>query len=135
MFLRPGVCPDLRDLVVHETHPILTTQLSDPHPSLRRIGLRGVVTDKLYPDKTSTVTQHLRSFITGMFPSLEVVRTVGYLVDSAVDSLARDIFIWWAERFERYGIDFQDGEGVLWMYTDAEPSDGRDEVSPAIVPP
>ena len=125
MFLLPGVCPYLQDLVIHETHPLLH-QMSEPHPFLRRIGLRGVATDKLYPDKTSTVTKHLRSFMTDIFPSLEVVRTISYLVDSAVDSLARDIFIWWAERFERYGIDFQDGEGVLWMYTDAAPSGVKD---------
>lgn len=75
--------------------------------------------------------------------------TLGFLVGKSTDSMASDIFIWWAERFERcrpsppppfssrrgngengdgqdedeemdgeMGVDFIDGEGVLWVYED-----------------
>jgi hypothetical protein len=127
LFLRPDHCWNLRDLVFHESYRPL--DLPEPHVSLRRIGLRGVVTDHLYPDKSTSVTKHLKSFMSGMFPSLEVVRTVSFLVDAAVDCLSRDLFIWWAERLERSGIDLQDGEGVLWMYMDSVPEPAKTEPS------
>jgi len=58
------------------------------------------------------------SFTPSRYPKLELVRTVGFLVDAETDSLIKDIFIWWVERFEKQGIDFLDGEGVLWAYSD-----------------
>ena len=56
--------------------------------------------------------------MSGFLPALETVRSAGFLVDTSTDNLARDIFIWWTEKFEEAGIDLQDGEGVVWMYTD-----------------
>jgi len=58
------------------------------------------------------------------FPELELIQTVGYFVDAdKSDELIKDIFIWWVEKFEDVGIDFLDGEGVLWAYT--EPIDKK----------
>ena len=54
------------------------------------------------------------------YPSLELIKTVGFLVDAETDLLIKDIFIWWVERFEKQGIDFLDGEGVLWAYDSTE---------------
>jgi hypothetical protein len=48
-------------------------------------------------------------------------------VEAAGDSLVKDIVIWWAEKFEKYGIDFLDGEGVLWAYTEPDVSEDPDE--------
>ena len=70
----------------------------------------------MYPNKASSTKTHLMSISRELYPKLEIVRTIGFLVDSCGDSLMKDIFIWWAERFENDGIDFQDGEGVLWVY-------------------
>lgn len=76
-----------------------------------------------------------------MLPNVERVMTLGFLVGKSTDSMASDIFIWWGERFERcrrgstllrnegevngegdeeveMGVDFIDGEGVLWIYED-----------------
>jgi hypothetical protein len=36
-----------------------------------------------------------------------MVRTAGFLVDADTDTLVKDVFIWWSERFERDGVDFQ----------------------------
>ena len=61
------------------------------------------------------------------YPELELIQTVGYFVDAdKSDELIKDIFIWWVEKFEEVGIDFLDGEGVLWAYT--EPIDKSIEV-------
>lgn len=116
-FLHPMHCHNLHTLVFSQTLPIMQT-LSTPHMSLRRIGLRDVNIDELYPSKTTQTKNHLLSFTREAFPGLEVVRTVGFLVDADIDGLAKDIFIWWAEMFDREAIDFQDGEGILWLYTD-----------------
>jgi hypothetical protein len=59
------------------------------------------------------------------FPRLEVVRTLGLLVECCNDYNAGEIFVWWAERFGREGIYFQDGEGVLWQHED-EPREMED---------
>jgi hypothetical protein len=76
--------------------------------------------ESLYPDKKTNTGRHLMTFTPSRYPNLELVRTVGFLVDADTDSLIKDIFIWWVERFEKQGIDFLDGEGVLWAYDSTE---------------
>ena len=41
----------------------------------------------------------------------------------------RDVVVAWTEKFERVGVDLQDGEGVVWMLDDEEmgSSGGRAE--------
>ncbi|KAK0213220.1 hypothetical protein DFS33DRAFT_105354 [Desarmillaria ectypa] len=114
LFLKLGVCPNLDTFAFAVTAPIIT--LADPHPTLRRIGLRDVRVDGLYPDKNCNTNSHLTSFNRNMFPNLETVRTVGFLVEAETDTMTEDVFIWWSERFESDGIDFQDGQGVVWAY-------------------
>ncbi|KZT10892.1 uncharacterized protein LAESUDRAFT_747489 [Laetiporus sulphureus 93-53] len=103
-----------------------TPMLSHPHPTLRRIGIREMVMRHLYPNRPNHAQQHLHAFLThrALFPALETVRTLGFLVDASTDPFARDIFIWWTEKYEEQGIDFQDGEGVVWLYTD--PVEGQE---------
>jgi hypothetical protein len=50
------------------------------------------------------------------YPNLELIQTVGFLPEAHGDSVIKDVFIWWAERFETMGVTFVDGEGVLWAY-------------------
>ncbi|KDQ55778.1 hypothetical protein JAAARDRAFT_59743 [Jaapia argillacea MUCL 33604] len=126
-FIRPGICPNLQDLVFesHE-HVIDVSSITEPHSSLRRIGIVGLSVNELYPDKPSLVVKHLLSFDPTHFPGLEVVRTVGFLVAAKASEEVKDVFVWWTERFEKKGIDFQDGEGVIWLYTEEEPApDGK----------
>ncbi|KAJ7141214.1 hypothetical protein C8R44DRAFT_762956 [Mycena epipterygia] len=132
LFLHPGVCPNLETLTFGANSPAITYEPStaEPyaHPTLRRIALHAVRADALYPSKGPNETQtHLRSFTRAAYPCLETVRTAGFLVDADTDSLVKDVFIWWSERFERDGIDFQDGEGVVWIYGDDADS-GRSAV-------
>ncbi|KZT29176.1 hypothetical protein NEOLEDRAFT_1086166 [Neolentinus lepideus HHB14362 ss-1] len=121
-FLLPGVCPNLRDLVfcVHE-HVIDVKVLPEPHLSLRRIGLRGVSGEAISPERInrSQAVNHLYSFRRKHFPSLEVIRTLGFYGD-AMEQGTLDVFIHWTECFEKRGVDFQDGEGVVWLWTDDE---------------
>lgn len=116
VFLEPNACPNLVSLVF----PVTSEPLSpNVHPNLRRIGLRGVLkAETLYPDKSSNVKTHLEGITPKLYPRLQEIRTVGYLVDADTDKLIKDIFIWWVEKFEDHGIDLLDGEGVLWVYTD-----------------
>lgn len=44
-----------------------------------------------------------------------------------MDSLIKDVFIWWVERFEKMGVDLLDGEGVLWAYTESDGDNGSDQ--------
>ncbi|KIY44541.1 hypothetical protein FISHEDRAFT_67445 [Fistulina hepatica ATCC 64428] len=125
IFLSPGLCPSLTTLVFNAHSPLLE---SHSHSSLRFIGLRGVKSDTLYPAKMSHVKSHLESFTRTRFPNLEVVKTIGFMVDAETDVVIKDIFIWWTEKFEKDGVDFRDGEGVVWLYTDAtdmEKSSGK----------
>ena len=116
-FLEDGVCPYL----VSFTYPVSSPVPSaSAHNGLRRIGLRGIRADTLYPDKETEVKAHLMAIKPARYPKLEVVRTVGFLVDADMDGLVKDVFIWWVEKFEKYGIDFLDGEGVLWAYAEPE---------------
>lgn len=100
--------------------------LSDPHRTLRRIGIRGMGISRLYPSRPTHAQLHLHAFLAhrALFPALETVRTVGLLVDASTDPYARDIFIWWTEKYEERGLDLQDGEGVVWVYTD--PAEGKE---------
>ncbi|PBK95422.1 hypothetical protein ARMGADRAFT_799826 [Armillaria gallica] len=121
LFLKSGVCPNLDTLTFAVTAPIIT--LADPHPTLRRVGLRDIRVDGLYPDKNCNTKSHLASFTRNMFPNLETVRTVGFLVEAETDPMAEDVFIWWSEKFESDGIDFQDGQGVVWAYEEESDSE------------
>ncbi|KAF8160712.1 hypothetical protein B0H34DRAFT_795592 [Crassisporium funariophilum] len=116
IFLKPDHCPNLESLTFPATSPALAPHT---HPSLRRIGLRGVRSDGLYPDKPTSTKIHLFAISSNKYPRLELIQTVGFLVEADTDGLIKDIFIWWVEKFEKEGINFLDGEGVLWAY--AEP--------------
>ncbi|KAF8070446.1 hypothetical protein FPV67DRAFT_1668299 [Lyophyllum atratum] len=118
IFLRDNLCPNLVTLTFPTTSQPLSPDINHP---LRRIGLRGVRAESLYPDKATNSRGHLMSFTPDRYPELEVIRTVGYLVEADTDSLIRDVFIWWVEKFEKQGVDFLDGEGVLWKYMDSAP--------------
>ncbi|KAK7018837.1 hypothetical protein R3P38DRAFT_3199945 [Favolaschia claudopus] len=123
LFLTPNVCPNLDTISFGSNSPPYTFEPTSmelhAHPSLRRIALLSVRADALYPSKGPNETQtHLRSFTRRAYPQLEMVRTAGFLVDADSDTLTRDVFIWWTQRFERDGVDLQDGEGVVWMYGD-----------------
>ena len=116
IFLNPDHCPILESITFPITSPPLAPQI---HSAIRRIGLRGVRSDGLYPDKQSMTRDHLMSITSDKYPQLELIQTVGYFVDADKnDELIKDIFIWWVEKFEEAGIDFLDGEGVLWAYTE-----------------
>ncbi|EGO00232.1 hypothetical protein SERLA73DRAFT_107259 [Serpula lacrymans var. lacrymans S7.3] len=122
-FLRPEGCPNLEQLVFHSIEPAVV-DIPTPHQALRRIGLRGVKIERLYDSADSNlygVKAHMKSFNHTLFPRLEIVRTVGFLVASSVDELAIDVFIAWTEYFEKEGIDLQDGEGVVWLYAEPDP--------------
>ncbi|EAU91087.2 hypothetical protein CC1G_03255 [Coprinopsis cinerea okayama7 len=119
LFLDPDTCPNLNSISFPVTSPV--PQTSDkPHPCLRRIGLRGVRADLLYPDKPSLLVDHLRTITDKRYPNLVVVQTIGYLVEADCDNIKK-VFPWWVERFEEMGIDLLDGEGVLWLFTEPEP--------------
>ena len=116
IFLNPDHCPILESISFPVTSPPLAPQI---HSAIRRIGLRGVRSDGLYPDKQSMTRDHLLAMTSDKYPELEMIQTVGYFVDAdKSDELIKDIFIWWVEKFEVVGIDFLDGEGVLWAYTE-----------------
>jgi len=120
-FLKPDGCPNLLDLVYHMQYPPMEP-LSHPHKSLRRIGLCGV--DKAL--LRGAVKRHFQTFHRGTFPVLEVVRTVGFLVVHAdradYPDGTKDTFIGWVEEFEEDGVDLQDGEGVVWIRCEDDPS-------------
>jgi hypothetical protein len=113
-FLKPDGCPNLLDFV-YNVQALPMGPLSQPHTSLRRIGLRGID----YRMIRGSVKSHFRSFNRDVFPALEVVRTVGFLLSQTLRAYssydAQDEFIRWVEQFERDGIDLQDGEGVIWL--------------------
>ncbi|KAF8647060.1 hypothetical protein AX16_006895 [Volvariella volvacea WC 439] len=116
VFLDPDVCPNLTCLVFPTTSPPIKHV---GHRGLRRVGLRGVRAEGLYPDKSSSTKTHLTSITADRYPHLEIIKTIGFMVDASSDTLIKDVFIWWTERFEKQGIDFLDGEGVLWAYTES----------------
>ncbi|KAH6914421.1 hypothetical protein BKA70DRAFT_1261368 [Coprinopsis sp. MPI-PUGE-AT-0042] len=118
LFLDPNTCPNLISFSFPVTSPVPKL---DPHPTLRKIGLRGVRADLLYPDRPSVVGSQLQAITVERYPALELVQTVGFLVEADVDNLIKDVFIWWVEKFEKMGVDFLDGEGILWAYTEPDP--------------
>jgi hypothetical protein len=124
IFLQPDRCPNLASIVFPATSPIPSDHI---HPSLRRIGVRGVRAETLYPDRPGDARDHLNAINPDRYPNLELIQAIGFLVEAAGDSLVKDIVIWWAEKFEKYGIDFLDGEGVLWAYTEPDVSEDPDE--------
>ncbi|KAF9050091.1 hypothetical protein BJ165DRAFT_1414095 [Panaeolus papilionaceus] len=99
----PDVCPNLATLIFPVTSPQLT---SSSHPNLRRIGLRGVRPDGLFPEKPSSTKDHLMAITSDKYPSIELVQTISFLVEFDGDSFSKD-------RFEADGIDFRDGEGPV----------------------
>jgi hypothetical protein len=113
IFLAPDVCPNLEAFTFPTTSPSLAPHT---HPNLRRIGLRGANSESLYPDKPSSVKGLLMAIDIQKYPNLELIQTVGFLPEAHGDSVIKDVFIWWAERFETMGVTFVDGEGVLWAY-------------------
>ncbi|TBU48122.1 hypothetical protein BD309DRAFT_987553 [Dichomitus squalens] len=127
-FLAPNACPNLEtlpgppivNLAYHHAGSPSLPLLDAPHPSLKRVGIRGLGISKLYPNKPVQAQAHLEALVAyrALFPALEVVRTLGFLVGTSTDIFAPDVFIWWTEKFERVGVDLQDGEGVVWMLED-----------------
>lgn len=115
LFLAEDVCPNLEVFTFPVTSPVA---LDCSHPSLRQIGLRGGNMEGLYPDKPSPIRDYLMGIKIDKFPGLELIQTVGFLVEAHTDSIIKDIFIWWVEHFEKMGVTFLDGEGVLWKYHD-----------------
>ncbi|KAF7315901.1 hypothetical protein MIND_00106700 [Mycena indigotica] len=129
------LCPNLDTISFSANSPLMG---DCSHTTLRRVALYSVRSDKLYPKPSrskrrnasatspggpsslhfSLAVNHLRSLTRESFPALETVRTAGFLVSAAADSDSqiKDVFISWREHFERDGVDFQDGEGVVWVY-------------------
>ncbi|TCD65094.1 hypothetical protein EIP91_003103 [Steccherinum ochraceum] len=111
---------DFKDLTYLLTSPVSTDLLMHPHRSLRLIAIRGLGISRLYPNRPTHTQSQLLALLSarmsGFLPALETVRTAGFMVDTSTDGLARDIFIWWTERFEHMGVDLVDGEGVMWLY-------------------
>ncbi|KAI0823430.1 hypothetical protein BC628DRAFT_1384820 [Trametes gibbosa] len=113
--------------------------LEEAHPRLRRVGIRGTGVSRLYPNKPSQAQAHLSVLVgcRALFPALEVVRTLGFLVSTSTDPFAPDVFIWWTERFERVGVDLQDGEGVVWLLEEevkVQEKAGEKEVTETLEP-
>jgi len=117
LFLNHHYCPNLQTIIFDARTLPFDIPLDCP---VRSIGLRGIKASELYPNsgKPSNVRAHLKSLIEETYPYLETVRAVEFLVESDSDSLIKDIFIWWTEKFERRGVDLQDAEGVVWAYMD-----------------
>ncbi|KAF7322073.1 hypothetical protein MKEN_00730400 [Mycena kentingensis (nom. inval.)] len=134
LFLRPDACPVL-DTLAYSANSALPAVEQAAHPTLRRIALYSVRAEKLYPrppvvpgaprlasgssparDPPPPLVRHLRALTRAAFPALETVRTAGFFVALASEPHIRDVFIQWREHFERDGIDFLDGEGILWEY-------------------
>ncbi|TFK70624.1 hypothetical protein BDN72DRAFT_887899 [Pluteus cervinus] len=129
LFLESNRCPNLTTFIYPITSPRLTEFI---HPNMRRIGLRGI--HGLFPDKSPQTRDQLTDINLDRFPNLEVVKTIGFLVDSNSDPLNREVFIWWTERFEKQGIDLLDGEGVLWAYDDEPPPPKEGGLEPVKTP-
>lgn len=118
IFLAKDACPNLESIVYSFASPFYPT---NPHDNLLRIGIRGITAEFLYPDKPSSIKNHLTVLTSEKYPRLELVQLVGFLVEAHADSIMKDACIWWVEKFEKMGILFLDGECVFWMYTDETP--------------
>ncbi|KAJ3713153.1 hypothetical protein F5878DRAFT_633198 [Lentinula raphanica] len=88
------------------------------HPSVRRVGVRGL-SSEAFDSKTNNGSTCLKTLADRLcYPCLETVRTVEYLVENHITS--QDHYIWWCEQFERRGVDFQDGAGIVWLYSETQ---------------
>ncbi|KAI0743992.1 hypothetical protein C8Q80DRAFT_1107082 [Daedaleopsis nitida] len=131
VFLIPNACPNLETLIFdcrekppptvldlyHYNATSSLPLLEEPHPTLRRIGIRGLDIGRLYPNKPTQAQAHLDALVQYrvFFPALELVRTPGFLIGTSTDMYAPEVFVWWTEKFEAAGVDLQDGEGVVWL--------------------
>ncbi len=117
----PAPTPSAVNLAYYNANVSSAPPLEEAHPTLRRIGIRGISVSQLYPNKPAQAQAHLEAFSAyrAFFPALELVRTLGFLVGTSTDPFAPDVFIWWTEKYERVGVDLQDGEGVVWMLEEA----------------
>lgn len=102
------------------------TLLTQSHTALCRVGIRGLDIARLYPSKACHSQGHLLSLLSlkesgeDLLPSLVRVQAIDFRVEESWDTNAKDIFIWWAERFDAGGTDLVDGECVLWLYEDED---------------
>ncbi|KAE9403140.1 hypothetical protein BT96DRAFT_505412 [Gymnopus androsaceus JB14] len=116
-------CPHLETATFHVNHTP-TFQ----HPSLRCVCLQGVRMSEglearsthMFPDNFSNNTNECLTTLLNisLYPCLETVRAVDYLVEADNHVTSMDLFIQWSEKFENRGVDFQDGSGIVWMYTE-----------------
>lgn len=120
----PDLCPNLETFVFPAASSLILPGMR--HPNIRRIGIRGVTIDGLSHDqKTLATKEHLTSINRIAFPKLELIQTIGFLVEEeGTESIIKERFIWWVEHFEVLGITFIDGESVLWEYY---PRDSEDQ--------
>ena len=120
----PAPAPETVNLGYYNASASPGPPLEAPHLALRRVGIRGLGVGQLYPNKPTHAQAHLAALAAyrAFFPALELVRTLGFLVGTSTDPFAPDVFIWWTERFERVGVDLQDGEGVVWMLEEPQQS-------------
>ncbi|KIK69337.1 hypothetical protein GYMLUDRAFT_35409 [Collybiopsis luxurians FD-317 M1] len=104
------VCSNIETVTFHVKHTP-----TFHHSTVRRVGLRGVEFD----DLQGTFSQVSKVFISladsSLYPSLETIRTLDSPIETNWNEAALDHFIKWTEKFERRGIDFQDGAGVVWL--------------------
>ncbi|KAJ3934174.1 MAG: hypothetical protein NXY57DRAFT_959289 [Lentinula lateritia] len=116
-------CTCLETLTFHVNHTP-----SFHHPTVKRVGIHGLKSEAFEHGKTNSGKTCLKTLATrSLYPCLETVRTVDYLVENHTLSLGH--YILWSEKFERLGVDFQDGAGIVWMYTEALDIDGGGESS------
>ncbi|KAH9829930.1 uncharacterized protein C8Q71DRAFT_887296 [Rhodofomes roseus] len=111
-FLQPDICPTLETLQHALAHLLRTThalaerahaRATHADCTLRRIGIRRMGISRLYPNWPSHAQDHFHSLLQHhtLFPALETVCTVGFLVDACTDQFAHDIFI---GKFEEQGL-------------------------------
>lgn len=117
------------------------TLLTQRHATLRRVGIRGLDINRLYPSKPCHSQEHLLSLLNlkegsnDLLPSLTRAQAIDLHVENSWDGNAKDIFIWWAERFDVVGTDLVDGECVLWLYDEELPpkkKKGKSRTAPPI---
>ncbi|KAJ7049718.1 hypothetical protein C8F01DRAFT_1181631 [Mycena amicta] len=118
---------------------ISDSHLPYSHPTLRRVALYSVRTDKLYPKpsvKSSPVTHSRTTIADGRAPAPAHPGVVSLTRDGSAPwgslcrlqrmrtTRSRTCLSAGGSTFERDGVDFQDGEGVVWVYADKEEEDG-----------
>lgn len=62
---------------------------------------------------------------TCLLPRLETVRLTDTLQDEVYTDKEEELHLlaWWCQAFERVGVDLQDGQGVVWAWSDEEKSE------------